>query len=205
MARVGVSITKETAFRDNTQEFSNVYYYDNGAGAAPSAAQADALIDAIAAQEKTWHANNVTFTFGRCWTAGGGAGANEMISQKTLTGVGALSNVASMDKERAFLFRWRAGNDSRGHAVYLRKWYHSQGPIPGTSAANVSATLTNQTGFTTGDRSAMALTISVVTTQSAGGGGWQLVAKSGRQPSVAVPEAHKYLEHHQLGDQWRGA
>lgn len=205
MARIGISITKEFAFRDNTQEFSNVYYYTNGAGGEPSEAQALALIDALTAQEKTWHAANVTFTFGRCWSAGGSPSANNMIAQKTLSGNGSLSQISTMDRERAFLFRWKAGTDSRGHQVFLRKWYHSCGPIPGTNSTNVTNVLGNTTGFATADRDAMALTISTVGTQSAGGGGWTLVAKTGRANTVAVPEAHKYLEHHQVGDQWRGA
>jgi hypothetical protein len=35
MARIGLSITKSVAFRNSTQEFSNVYYYNNGGGCAP--------------------------------------------------------------------------------------------------------------------------------------------------------------------------
>jgi len=36
------------------------------------------------------------------------------------------------------------------------------------------------------------------------GGGWSLVAKNGRARSGTGDAAHKYLEHRQLGDQWRG-
>lgn len=193
------------AFRDNTQEFSNVYYYTNSGGAAPSEAQALALIDALVVQEKTFHGSNVTFTFGRCWSGGGSPSANNMIAQKTLSGNGSVTVIATMDRERAFLFRWKAGLDSRGHQVYLRKWYHTSGPFPGTNSTNTTNTLGNTTGFATADRDAMALNASGVGTQSAGGGGWELCAKSGRTKTVALPEAHKYLEHHQLGDQWRGA
>jgi uncharacterized protein YciW len=128
-----------------------------------------------------------------------------MIAQKTLSGVGSAASVSNIDKERAFLFRWRAGNDSRGHAVYLRKWYHSCGALPGASQANVTTALANTTGFSTADRSAMALTVSGVSSLSSGGGSWSLTAKTSRNKSVTIPEAHKYLEHHQLGDQWRGA
>jgi hypothetical protein len=35
--------------------------------------------------------------------------------------------------------------------------------------------------------------------------GWSLVSKNGRNVSApASGEAYKYLEHHQLGNQWRG-
>src|SRR5215204_847883 len=125
MARIGVSITKNTPFRNSVQEFTNVYYYD--VDNQPSAAQADTFIDNLTALEKTFHSSAVTFVRGRCWSAGGSPSANNMISQKLLSGTGARLANTSLDRERAFLFRIRAGVSSNGQPVFLRKWYHACG------------------------------------------------------------------------------
>lgn len=203
MSRIGVSITKDVAYRNSRQEFSNVYYYQN-TGALPDNTQALAIIDALTAAEKTWHSLLVSFIKGRLWSQVGTPSQNEMIAQKTLTGVGSQTTFTAFDKERAFLFRFRAGNDSRGNAVYLRKWYHSCGQFDGGAPLNANM-LDQASGFSTSDRTAMENKVSsAIITLSAGGGGWEIVAKSGRQrTSQAV--AHPFLEHRQLGDQWRAS
>lgn len=200
--RVGVSITKNTAFRNSTQEFSNVYYYENNEGA-PSTSQADALIDAITALEKTFHSTAVTFVRGRLWSQLGSPGSNNMISQKNLSGTGARTTVASFDKERAFLFRLRAGVDSRGQPVYLRKWFHACGNFATTVSIGGSA-LDNTSGFDSTARGNLKAAMDGIRQITAGSMIWNLVAKSGRQPGVGEEfVAHQFLEHHQLGDQWR--
>src|SRR5215213_3487657 len=146
MGRIGISITKSTAFRNSTQEFSNVYYYEVAGGLYPSQSEADALIDELTTLEKGFHSTLVTFIRGRCWKQVGNKVDNEMISQKNLAGTGSTGTMAGFDKERAFLFRLRAGNDSRGNSVYLRKWYHSCGNGPG-SPAITNAQLDNTTGL----------------------------------------------------------
>src|SRR5829696_3657177 len=98
MARVGLSITKSVAFRDSVQEFSNVYYYENGA-AEPSATGAEAMLDELVALEKNRHASTVTFVRGRVWVHRGSPATNEMIFQKGLSGTGASTSDAGMDKE----------------------------------------------------------------------------------------------------------
>lgn len=201
MARVGVSVTKSTPFRDSIQEFSNVYYFENNAGF-PDAGQADALIDAVVAIEKTFHATDATFLRGRCWSQIGSPSQNNMISQHNLTGTGARATL-SYDKERAFLFRLRAGNDSRGQPVYLRKWFHACGTFY-TAQSISGAQLANTTGFSTTERGNQEAMVQGLRQLTVGPFIWNLVAKSGRQPGAgAAFEAHKYLEHHQLGDQWR--
>lgn len=201
MARIGVSITKSTAFRNSTQEFSNVYYYD--VNNKPSVAQADTFIDNLTTLEKTFHGANVTFVRGRCWTETGNKATNEMISQKNLSGTGARTAVGSFDKERAFLFRLRAGVDSRGNPVYLRKWYHACGVF--FSGQSVSSSiLDNSTGFTAPDRASMVAAMNAIGNANGSPELPVLVAKSGRQSGAGNTwEAHPYLEHHQLGDQWR--
>jgi len=203
MARIGISITKSVAYRDSVQEFSNVYYYENG-GALPSSAGASDLIDEVTALEKGRHATTVTFVRGRCWSQVGSPGANEMIHQKALTGTGSSTADATMDRERAFLIRWRAGNDSRGNAVYLRKWYHSCGAFAGASGSIGTAILSQTSGFAQATRDSILASANALLSLVQGGGGWSLVGKNGRTRSGTGDQAHKYLEHHQLGDMWRG-
>jgi hypothetical protein len=204
MAIAGVSITKEVAFRDSVQPFSNVYYYNNGLGTQPTESQADDLINAIVTAEKTFHSTLVTFAFARCWHQTLTEIGTVMLKQKALTGTGSAASDSGLDKERAFLFRWRAGLDSRGAPVYLRKWYHSCGVFPG--GALLGTVIANATGFTSAQRTAMAGNANALRNVTAGGQSWELCAKSGRAISGGEQAvAHQYLEHHQLGDQWRGA
>jgi hypothetical protein len=202
MARIGISITKSTAFRNSTQEFSNVYYFQVAGSSYPTGTQADSLIDELTTLEKGWHSTLVTFVRGRCWKQAGSPSENEMISQKNLSGTGSTSS-GTYDKERAFLVRLRAGNDSRGNPVYLRKWYHSCGNGPGgvVPSGNV---LQNTTGFSTTERDNIKNAVNPIRNIGAAIGGWQLCAKSGRDYGVGLEfNAHQFLEHHQFGDQWR--
>lgn len=201
MARIGVSITKSIAFRNSTQEFSNVYYYD--VSALPTAAQADTFIDNLTTLEKTFHSSAVTFVRGRCWSETGNKATNEMISQKNLSGIGARAVITNLDKERAYLFRLRAGVDSRGNPVYFRKWFHACG-VFFTGQTVSSAILENASGFGSPDRTSMVAAMNAVGNANGSPLSPALVAKSGRFATAgAAWEAHPFLEHHQLGDQWR--
>ena len=202
MSRIGISITKSVAFRSSTQEFTNVYYYKND-GALPDQTQAEALIDQITAIEKTHHATIVTFLRGRCWSAGGTQAENNMIAQKNLTGTGARTEAAGLDRERAFLFRLRAGSDSRGQPVYLRKWYHSCAPFD--ASISLSTSVQNNTGgFTTAERATLASGMTGIKNLTGSNGPWTICAKSGREATAGAEwTAHQFLEHHQLGDMWR--
>jgi hypothetical protein len=206
MPIIGITVTKEVAFRDAVQQFTNMYFYNNGVGGVPDATAAEALIDELVTSEKTWHSSSVEFVYARCWHQTLLAITTEMIFQKPLTGLGATTGHTSLDRERAFLFRWRAGNDSRGQPVYLRKWYHSCGQFPGGPAPAPDTVLGNTTGFTAGQRTAMAANVQAVANLGGSPGPWDLCAKSGRGITGSVfPECHRYLEHHQMGDNWRGA
>lgn len=201
MARIGISITKSTPFRLGTQEFSNVYYYQN-AGALPDNTAAEALIDEIVTAEKTFHSSVVTFVRGRLWSQVGTPSQNNMIAQKNLSGTGSTGVSTNMDKERAFLFRLSAGVDSRGNKVYLRKWYHACGAFasvqPGTTQ------LSNTAAFSTADRATMEAAMDTLRAIGGGVEEWKIVSKAGRPQDVGFSfQAHAFLEHHQLGDQWR--
>jgi hypothetical protein len=201
VARIGISITKSTPFRLSVQEFSNVYYYDL-TGVLPDEAEANNLIDELVTVEKTFHSNQATFVRARLWSAGGTPGSNNMISQKNLSGVGSAVGSGDMDKERAYLFRIRAGNDSRGNPVYLRKWYHTMGTFPG-GPSPVTGILSQTSGFTQAQRDAMAGNMDTVA-EIGGIGAWILCSKNGRLfDEGANFQAHQFLEHHQFGDMWR--
>lgn len=201
MARIGVSITKSVSFRGAIQEFSNVYYYD--VSALPSVSEADTFIDNLTTLEKTFHSTAVTFVRGRCWSQIGTKEQNEMISQKNLTGTGARAVETFMDRERAYLFRMRAGVDSRGNPVYLRKWYHSCGLFIGGQTIT-AAIMSNTGGFSSTERASMVTAMQGVSGANGSPLTPRLCSKSGRIPDVANAwNCHQYLEHHQLGDQWR--
>jgi hypothetical protein len=201
MPRIGVSITKSTSFRGSTQEFSNVYYYEMAT--LPSSSAADTIIDNLTTLEKTFHATTVTFVRGRVWSQTGSPSTNEMITQKNLSGTGARATVAGLDKERAFLFKLRAGVDSRGNPVYLRKWYHACGVFFSGQTVG-SGILDNTTAFSSGDKTSMIAAMNGIGDANGSSGVPQLCAKGGRQPgSGQTWTSHNYLEHHQLGDMWR--
>jgi hypothetical protein len=201
MTMVGISITKSCVFRNSVQEFSNVYYYDGLAGT-PSIAQADGLIDELVVKEKTWHSADITFVRGRLWVQTGDKATTNMISTKALSGTGTPAVTANMDAERAFLFRLRAGNDSRGNPVYLRKWYHTRG---GFGAVTVSqGILENKIAWTQAERDQLTTKLGTIGAIGTGVTAGVIVAKSGRNTTAGANwEAHRYLEHHQLGDMWR--
>jgi hypothetical protein len=204
LSRIGISITKETPFRDSNQEFSNVYYYKNDPGAIPSAAGAQAIVDTLIALERQWHSTAVQFTHSRVWSAGGGPSENNMINEATLSTAGLASGNSSLDRERAVLIQYEAGFDSRGHRVYLRKWYHICGNWPSATSVTGTTQMANTAAIVSGDRVIVSNQVDDILTVAGENGPWLLCAKSGRGVTSSSPGCHKYLEHRQLGDQWRG-
>lgn len=178
-----------------------MYYFEMLA--TPDGVAADLLIDNMVTKEKTFHGTDATFKRGRVWSQGGSPQSNNMITQKNLSGTGSKTPLGTMDKERAYLFRLRAGQDSRGNPVYLRKWYHNGGPfVTGQTLPN--GTLTNASGFSAPDRASMVAAMQGIGDANGSAGTPRLCAKSGRLPDQSASwEAHPFLEHHQLGDQWR--
>lgn len=201
MPRIGVSITKSVVFRLSTQEFTNVYYYE--ILTMPDSAAATTLINNLVSLEKTFHSTSVTFLRGRCWSQIGTAAQNEMIATVNLSGTGAATPDTSFDRERAFLFRLRAGVDSRGNPVYLRKYFHACGSFG--SASLPSAAQVSQTGgFTQVERDAQVTKMNGIGDANGSAGTPKLCSKVGRLPTAGSTwSAHQFLEHHQLGDQWR--
>lgn len=201
MSRVGVSVVKSCSFRGVAQNFSNTYYYETPLAVLPGSA--DALVDAIVAKEKAIHSPRVTFLRGLCWTTGGTQQENQMLVQKNLSGVGTGGGPSTaMDKERAFLVRFRAGNDSRGNPVYLRKWWHLDVGVLATQGIT-NAQLENTEALTSTQRAQLVTIADGFKNVQAATQGFDLVSKTGRDIDGATV-AHQYLEHHQLGDMWRG-
>lgn len=126
-----------------------------------------------------------------------------MISQKNLSGAGARASISAFDPERAFLFRLRAGNDSRGNPVYLRKFYHSNGQFTGTVVTSATH-LSQAQGYTGAEKTTFQNAMSAIGDANGSPLVPKICAKGGRQPGAGNTwEAHTWLEHHQLGDMWR--
>lgn len=201
MVRVGVNIQKTTSFRGVQQPFGNTYYYETALPVDTTIATA--LIDNIVSKERPMHSSTVSFTYARCWTAGGTKQENNMITQKALTGTGgAATPLPGQDRERAFLVRFRAGRDTRGNPVYLRKWWHlNVGFYGGASIRN--SDLENTSTLQQQQRTQLETDANQFKNISALPGDFELVSEKGRKIDGGT-QAHPYLEHRQLGDQWRG-
>jgi hypothetical protein len=203
MTRFGVNIEKTVSFRGATQPFGNTYYYE-AAVPAENTAYLNDLLDDLIAIERAAHSTIVTFVKARLWSQLGSPSQNNMLIQRSLSGTGtAASPVTGQDRERAFLVRLRAGVDTRGRPVYLRKWFHLEvGSIGGASISGAQLDQTAQ--LTTAQQNAViALMDSVKTLNPGAGPDAVLKAKNGRGFDGSTI-AHPWLEHRQLGDIWRG-
>jgi hypothetical protein len=201
MPQMSISITKATSFRGALQEFSNTYTYETPP--VDQTAYSDTLINAIVDLERPMFAANVNFVRARAWSSGGTKAQNQQLAQKNLSGVGGAGTTpASLDRERCFLVRARAGEDSKGRPVYLRKYWHLNGGFLVNSLTD--AQLGNTAQLDSSQRSQLVTKFNafktVVTTGSPIGS--TLKAESGRQ-ITGDTVAHPYLEHRQLGDMWR--
>lgn len=197
MAQYGIAITKHVSFRGVNQEFSNVYHYT---GLTLTPGDAATFAGAIKTLEVPMHSTDVVFVRYRVWTSGGSPSSNQTVAQGTLSGTGNQITSALMDRERAVLIRYAAGTDSRGHAVYLRKWFHSCGSCATVGFSN--NVLQNTAAIGTTDRNTIAAAADDFLTVTAAGQTGNLCAESGRAGGTPV-SCHQYLEHHQLGDMWR--
>jgi hypothetical protein len=195
--QIGISIEMETDFRLDVQPFSNVFHYKsivaNPAAAAPE------LVTEIVGIMRDLHSTAVRFKKARVWTSGGNTQENNMIYQTNLSGTGNQALVTAFDRERAVLMQWPAGTSITGKPVKLRKWFHSCGRA--ALVAFNQAALENTGDLSREERDlikdkANQLRLIGDTDQ------WLLCAESGRE-HTAPGDCHRFLEHRQLGDQWR--
>lgn len=206
MTRYGVSIEKRASFRGATQNFANVYYYEILVTPATASGPLNELIDDIVTIEKSFMTNDTTWVRGRAWSQIGSPSENQMIVDKALSGTGSITPHSSIDRERALLVRWRAGNDSKGRPVFLRKYFHFWGQTVGGTTVDVAA-IANTAQLTSGQRTFIegkANDLKTINITAAGGINASLVSKTGRAIDGATL-AHQYFEHRQLGDEWRQA
>lgn len=201
---VGVSIEKAVGFRGGVQPVTNVYYY-----AAPiphtDAFTWEGLVDQLREIEWNIHASSVSFVRGRLWRADGTIAENTMIVDKPLTGAGGQLDHGVMDRERAVLIQIPAGTDIKGRPVYLKKWYHlCSTNIGGVAVSN--GALANTEQLTTVQRDAMAAVGEDIKSIGLGlDGATEATLTSKTNRALTGPaKCHPYLEHHQLGDAWRG-
>ena len=200
MARFGVSIEKSISYRGAAQPFANVYHYEGGL--TPSAnVSLENMLDQLVTKEKAIHSTAVAFLRGRVWSTGLGQSENNMIVDKALSGTGAETPHTIMDRERAFLVRFRAGTDSRGRPVYLRKWWHLDLNLVASTAIS-NAMLQQTAEMTTAQRAALVAIADGFKQLTVAGTPMNLVSQQGR-PISGSTTAHRFLEHHQLGDEWR--
>lgn len=197
MAIIAIAILKQVAFRDSVQEFSNVYHYN--VSITPNSSEAANRITEIETFEKSIHASIVSFLRGRCWTAGGSPSENAMIQDVILSGNGSLTQTTGLDRERAFLVQWPAGVDSRNRVVYLRKWWHTCAAMAGVTVG--TAQTSQSSGFSNADQIAIENKATEIT-EIGTANEYDLCSASGRV-FQGPAQAHPYLEHRQLGDQWR--
>jgi hypothetical protein len=134
------------------------------------------------------------------WSSGGTKAENKLILRKPLNLQGNAATNFNMDRERTVLVQWPAGKDTRNKPVYLRKWYHACGSFGSVSFS--AGQLQNTESLSTAQRSSI---VDLTKSLSRIGGlqEWGLIADSGRERDGGDPIAHRYLEHHQLGDEWR--
>lgn len=202
MPDYGISIEKKVSFRGFQQPFANVYYYRAATVPVTSTAILEAFLDTLVAKEKAIHSSDVSFTRGRVWnTNSGSQSGNQMRVDKTLSGVGACGGDSTMDRERAILVFWDAGLSSTNKPVKLRKWYHVCGKLPNASFFS-DASKQNTAKLTSTEKTSLSNALTNLRVITQGVDNFELIAKSGRQATDPM-KIHDYLEHHQLGDQWR--
>jgi hypothetical protein len=204
VARYGVNILMRTAFRLGVQHFGNTHYYESGLAGPQSNSTLEALLDDLVVKYKARHANTVTFVRGRVWSQVGNQAGNNMLVDKTLSGTGSQTPDAFMDKERAYLVKFRAGIDTKGRPVYLRKWWHLCCSIAGGSHS--SDILAQAAELPQTSRDSVVTFGNAIKSPTVGSPAvtFDLVAKNGRAIDGGTT-AHRFLEHHQLGDEWRGS
>lgn len=200
MAQVGISITMAVTFRGVSQEFSNVFHYTRPI---PSIAGLDfgVIVDEIVGKLKSWHSTDVVFKRAAVWTSDGAPSENEMLLQKNLTGTGSQSPSSTLDRERVILVRWPAGKDRKGRPVYLRSYFHVCGAWPGASTLSPGH-MQNTAEIDSASRAKIASDVNALKVVGGTVDTWTRCAASGRTVEGDA-EAHRWLEHHQLGDQWR--
>ncbi len=125
---IGVAITKETSWRGQQEEFSNVYNYDTS-----TEVTSEQVIDAVVTAEKGVFGSNVTFKNAKAYGPVDGTKLqNVMLKQKTLTGTGQVATGTVAAKELSIVVMYDTGRlNTRGGRIFFRKYLHV-GRLQGT-------------------------------------------------------------------------
>lgn len=198
MAQRAISLVKDVMFRGKLTTFSNTYHFYNAVG---TGLGYEEMIDTLVAAEKKFHSTAVTYRTARLWSSGGTIQENETLFIKDLTGTGTGSLYPGFDRERAILIQWDCGRNILGRKVYLRKWFHSCGDPLGIQVGT-QGVLENTSQISQVSRDALVTLAQGLQAFAAGGVEWELCSPRG-VVYKSQPVAYPYLEHHQLGDNWR--
>ena len=125
-AKTGITLVKKFTYRgDATEEFSNTYHFT---GSVPSDATAWlALMNALATQEKTIYPSSVSVIRAYGYATDNPADDSVWASGAItpIAGTLTLSGAPLAPGDSAVWCRWKTSrNNSKGKAIYLRKYFH---------------------------------------------------------------------------------
>jgi hypothetical protein len=128
----GISVEKRVTWREQPEDFANVYHYDSDA-----TVSSEELLDAIVAAERPMFVNAVSYIRGQVWgPTDGTKEQSQMLFQKNLSGLGTSSVGSLTPSENTAVLSWDTGRvNTRGGRVYLRKYLH----VCGISATSQTA------------------------------------------------------------------
>lgn len=108
----------------------------------------------------------------------------------------------TMDPERAVLVQWPAGRNTKNRPVYLRKWYHpcNTSTVPATYD---SSNMAQQSEIVASQRQQIETYAQNLAQVGPGPADfWELVSPTNRE-RTGPARCYPWLEHHELGEQWR--
>lgn len=150
-AATGLTVIKRFTYRGVAEDYSNTYWFT---GSVPSDAAAwRALFNAVANQEKTLFPSTVTIVggYGYADDTGHKSGDTGTVSpavwsvdltvspETPVAGTYVISGYQAMPGDDAVWIRWKTSRlNSKGKAIYLRKYYHPAITSTGGSTDNVA-------------------------------------------------------------------
>lgn len=189
MAGTKIVTRKLTSWHGRDEEFSNVYYFgDGGLGLSPSVAEAEALIDAIIAEEKKITHSVVRFLGGAAYHMGAndGPGDTDAIATRELSASGnqgGFTTATFCNPELAIDLKFLLGGRR-----YLRTMFHAC-TLHGYDASAVSAT-------PTANISPLVKTFADKMLNGPWPGGYQRIAPNGDRATVV--QYNPFIEHRQF-------
>lgn len=172
MTPYGIQVTSAITFRGVPEETSRVYHYDG----VLSVSGAEALANAVVAQDKLIHPSNHTYKKVRVYGPTDQTQAQNITQYiADLTGTGQFATTGGlMYPELAYYVSMYLGrNPATGRKRFLRKWIHAGKKLFGTGAVVDADPIDQAT------RDALENWFESCKTISAGGTGWDICAPNG--------------------------